>query len=354
MNDLEERKPGPAGVEVESSYNIAEIQGQIVMAKKFPRDIVRARDRILVECQRLGVAQGAQYAYPKGGKMVTGASIRLAEVLARNWGNMSYGITEIDRSQKESTMMAYAWDLETNVMSRQVFVVRHIIDKRDGGRDTSDEREVYELTANNGARRMRACILRIIPEDIVTEAESQCAKTIKAKIGDIAKRIPGLLSSFQEFGVSKIQIEKRIMHRIEALTDAEFMGLTAIYTSLRDGMSVPLDYFEAVEAEKQAEPEKPKSGLEAAAEAAGVESTAESGKIDPGPSAPQPQANPSDAAKAETVQAKRETPEEKAKREKEALLGRIANVKKGASDREAQAEPVKPEIGETKGELDIF
>jgi hypothetical protein len=135
------------------------------------------------------------------------------------------------------------------------------------------------------------------------------------------------------------------MHRIEALTDAEFMGLTAIYTSLRDGFSVASDYFEAVEAEKPAETEKPKSGLEAAAEAAGVKPDAKPEKNDPEPATAQPRAN--SAAPAASPVAARESVEDKERREKEALLSRIANVKKGAADREAKAV-------EDKGELDIF
>ena len=56
----------------------------------------------------------AVYNYPRGGQMVSGPSIRLAEVVAQNWGNLSFGIKELQQLPGESVAMAYAWDLETN------------------------------------------------------------------------------------------------------------------------------------------------------------------------------------------------------------------------------------------------
>jgi len=68
-----------------------EIQGMVFMAKQFPRDPFQAWQRI-----KEGVfakkhwPEVASYEYPRGGEKVSGPSIRLAEVLAQNWGNMTY------------------------------------------------------------------------------------------------------------------------------------------------------------------------------------------------------------------------------------------------------------------------
>ena len=56
---------------------------------------------------RQDLAESAVYEYPRGGERVTGPSIRLAETVARYWGNLDYGITELDQRQGESTVMAY-------------------------------------------------------------------------------------------------------------------------------------------------------------------------------------------------------------------------------------------------------
>jgi len=134
-NPYELQKAEPSAVvEIESSRAIAEVQGQVVMAKKFPRDPIKSMDRILNECRRATLAEQAEYSFPRGGTMVTGPSIRLAETIARNWGNLSFGTVEVDRRGDESSMLAYAWDLETNVMARQEFKVRHVRDTKDGAK----------------------------------------------------------------------------------------------------------------------------------------------------------------------------------------------------------------------------
>ena len=144
---------------VAASRAAQEVQAAVFMAKRFPRDETRAFNSIMQSCKRAGLAEQALYAYPKGGTTVTGPSIRMAEVLARAWGNIDFGIKELDQQEGESSMMAYAWDLETNARQTKVFTVRHIRHTRKGQYALTDPREIYEMTANQGARRLRACIL---------------------------------------------------------------------------------------------------------------------------------------------------------------------------------------------------
>ena len=77
--------------DVDQSRAIAQVQGQIVMAKKFPRDEVEVYNKVNVACSRKRLAENAIYSYPKGGTQVEGPSIRMAEMLAHNYGNMEYG-----------------------------------------------------------------------------------------------------------------------------------------------------------------------------------------------------------------------------------------------------------------------
>ena len=83
--------------EVAQSRQAQEVQGAIVMARKFPRDKTMAISRIMEDCSRKGLAQKAVYSYPRGGTTVTGPSIRLAETIARAWGNMDCGVVELER-----------------------------------------------------------------------------------------------------------------------------------------------------------------------------------------------------------------------------------------------------------------
>lgn len=68
------------------SRQAQEVQGAMVIAKRFPRDEVESFNRIMQSCKRKSLAESAMYEYPRGGTKVSGPSIRLAEAMAQNWG----------------------------------------------------------------------------------------------------------------------------------------------------------------------------------------------------------------------------------------------------------------------------
>jgi len=118
-------KKDNAMVAVEQSRAVQEVQASMIIAKNFPRDTYEVYTRIMKACERPSLASVAQYAYPRGGQMVTGPSIRLAEVLAQNYGNLQFGIRELSQANGESEVEAFAWDLETNTRQIKVFKVQH-------------------------------------------------------------------------------------------------------------------------------------------------------------------------------------------------------------------------------------
>lgn len=223
---------------------VQEVQAQIIMAKKFPRDPREAYDRIMSECDRPTLAEHAIYSYAKGGTDISGPSIRLAETIARNWGNIQYGIREIEQRDGESTVEAFAWDLETNVRVPRVFQVKHIRHTRTNTYKLTDPREIYELVANQGSRRVRACILELIPGDVVQASEDRCRKTLETKIVLTPERIKAMTDAFAQFGVTQEMIELRIQRKIAAITPAGFVQLTTAYNSLRDGVGKVSDFFQ--------------------------------------------------------------------------------------------------------------
>lgn len=231
-------------VEVSTSREIAEVQAAAILAKRFPRNQIEAMDRILTACQRPSLAESALYSYSRGGTEITGPSIRLAEAIAQNWQNIQYGVRELEQRNGESTVESYAWDLETNTRQNKVFQVKHIRHTKKGAYALSDPRDIYEQTANQGARRLRACILGVIPGDVVEAAVNQCEATLKEKADISPDTIKKLVKAFEDYGVSQMQIEKRIQRRIDSITPAQVVNLRKIYNSIKDGMSVAEDWFE--------------------------------------------------------------------------------------------------------------
>lgn len=227
---------------------VADIQSAMVMAKRFPRDQLAAMDRILQACTRPSLADGALYSYARSGSDITGPSIRLAEMLAQNWGNVEFGIRELSQTNGESSVEAFAFDLETNTRQVKVFQVPHVRHTRAGSKRLEDPRDVYELVANQGARRLRACILGIIPGDVVDAAVKQCEVTLHTNADVTPERVKSMLQAFKDnYGVTQDMIQKRIQRRIDAMTPALMVQLKKIYQSLKDGMSSPGDWFDIQE-----------------------------------------------------------------------------------------------------------
>lgn len=245
--------PKNSALEIETARATQEVQGAIISAKRFPRDQFAAEQRILTACKRRRLAESAMYEFPRGGQKVTGPSIRLAEVLAQNWGNLKFGIRELENKDGESTVEAFCWDLETNVYQSKVFTVPHCIQTRQGQKWLEDPRDIYELVANQGSRRLRACILAIIPGDIQQAAVEQCEKTLEGDQSEpIEDRIKKMLAAFKELSVTQEMIEKRLKHKIDVTSNTELVNLQKIWVSVRDGMSKREDWFEVPAATKGA------------------------------------------------------------------------------------------------------
>lgn len=233
-----------ASAQAEVQRAIAEVQAEMLIAKQFPRDRVSAVDLILNECTREKLAQQALYSYSRGGTEITGPSIRLAEAIAQNWGNIDFGWNEVSRSAGVSEIVAFCWDKETNVRRSTKFYVKHIRNTKRGSYALEDERDIYELCANQAARRMRACILNTIPGDVVDAAIAQCEATLKTKVQITPERINAMVEAFAAYGVTKAQLEARIQKRMDAINGPQMVSLGKIYNSLKEGMSVAADWFD--------------------------------------------------------------------------------------------------------------
>lgn len=248
--------------EMVTSRQAQEVQAAMVVAKKFPRNEVESYNRIMKACQRKSLAEKSMYEYPRGDTRVTGPSIRLAEAMAQNWGNIDFGIIELEQAAGESKVMAYAWDLETNTRQTKVFSVPHIRATKKGSIQLKDPRDIYEMVANQGARRLRACILGVIPGDVVESAVSQCEKTL---IGDnktpLEDTIRVIANTFEtEYGVTVAMLEKFVGCKIESFTMQNLIRLKKVYVSLKDGMAKREDYFEMLPPADDAEIGNPWEG----------------------------------------------------------------------------------------------
>lgn len=229
---------------IEQSREIAQVQAQHIIAKKFPRDENVVLQKVIKQCQRKTMAEVAMYSYPKGGTNVTGASIRLAELLANSYGNLEYGIKVLNQDNDKVEAMAYCIDLENNTRKVDYFSVKLERYTKKGTNKLTDPRDIYEHTASQGARRVRGCILAIIPGDIVEAAVGQCESTLNSDEEPIQTKIQKIITAFTGFNVSLEMIEKKMGKKINALNNQDILALRKIFQSLKDGMASIDQFFE--------------------------------------------------------------------------------------------------------------
>lgn len=250
MGELMQRERQTAVAQYQESKELSEIKGKMYLARQFPRDPDWSLQSVLRECQRKDLAEVAQYEFPKGDSVVKGPSIRLVEVLARHWGNITSGVDEIESKDGETTIKSYAWDLETNVSDAKTFTVKH---ERTAGKGQNrrtykltDERDVYEMVANKGARRKRACLLAVLPGWYVDAAVAACEETLKQSLTDgksMEDVISAAVSAFAEFGISPAQIEEKMGKEVGNLSKNDVVKLRHLYSAIKDGFVKPGDAF---------------------------------------------------------------------------------------------------------------
>jgi hypothetical protein len=231
----------------QESKELSEIKGKMFLARQFPRDPEMSLQNVLRECGRKDLAEAAQYEFPRGDSVVRGPSIRLVEVLARHWGNIMSGITEVDVQGDTTTIKCFAWDLETNASDEKTFSVKHERSTKKGSYKLTDERDIYEMVANKGARRKRACLLAVMPGWYVDAALKECDKTLSdslTKSGEsLEEIIEKTVNAFAGFGITPEQISTKLNKEIDKLSNNDIVKLRHLYSAIKDGFVKATDAF---------------------------------------------------------------------------------------------------------------
>ncbi len=233
---------------VEQSRAIAEVQAAVIVAQQCPRSVPLAIAAMEEACAQIELAARAFFSYQRAGETVNGPSVHLARELARTWGNIQHGITELarDDARGESEMQAWAWDVQTNTRSSNTFIVPHKRDTKKGVRELTDMRDIYENNANNGARRLREAIFSVLPAWYSARAQALCQATIENGGGrPLAQRIADAVKAFERYRVSPARLAAKFGHAgIGELTASDVAQLGVIYDSLKQGTVTVDDEFE--------------------------------------------------------------------------------------------------------------
>ncbi len=236
-------------VQVATQKAIAEIQSRITLAQAKPRDWKQVKTRALQACHNSKLAEEGVWEYPKGGQNLSGPSIRLLETMARLAGNIDYGIRTLAVTEEGTYQEVYCLDLETNAKaSKEIFVPHDAPRWNKDARQMqktrlTDERDIYEHTANLGTRRLRSCMEAILPKSLLDECVQICDEVVvdEANMGD--ESIKRLMKAFGKLGVTPQMLDKWLGYPLAKITPRRFVRLRRIYQSIHDGYAAPSDWF---------------------------------------------------------------------------------------------------------------
>jgi hypothetical protein len=253
----------PTGIEVHRGSEIntdqammraqQEVQGSIIVAKRFPRNEDEAAQALWRTCKRSSFADRAEYKFPRGRKkdennrwvdnIVSGPSASLAREAMRLWGNIQAGTEIVRDTEEDRHIRSFAWDMERNSRKVAETSFRKLIQRKDKESGETrwvapDERDLRELTNKHAAIAERNCILQLIPSDIVEEAIRICRDTLRSEASsdpDAARR--RLISGFDELNVTVGMLEAYLGHALAQSSPKEIADLRAVWVSIRDGNS---------------------------------------------------------------------------------------------------------------------
>lgn len=258
-------------VAIEQERAIAEAQGQLILAKKFPRDVNAAYAELMEACKLMAFASVAFYTVPQGGQKVTGPSIRLAEEIARVYGNFEFGHRELSRTEATPTTFGrseievYAWDKEKNNRSIRQITVLHVMDTREGPKKLRDQRDIDNKIANVASKQVRGRILSSVPKWLVESAIQECQKTLAGNNDEpVSVRVRKMTQAFAKFGVTPEHLEKYLGHPLDQTLADELVDLTGVFNSIRDG-AAPSEFFGGEGEAESSESESAKESLAATA-----------------------------------------------------------------------------------------
>lgn len=209
----------------------SEVEAQLDAAHKYPRSFAKFRQSaITMATSSREVAESCMYALPRGGKSITGPSIRLAEICASAWGNLHLGARVVEVTDTEVVAQGVAWDLQTN--TRITGEARRRITGKTGKRYDDDMIGVTGMAAQSVA--LRNAIFRVVPRGLVDTIYAAARAVAVGDARTLVDRRGEALQRLQKGGVTVERVLARVQKpTIEDIGLEELEQLVGLISSVR-------------------------------------------------------------------------------------------------------------------------
>lgn len=232
----------------------AGVESRYFMALRKPRNELDARNRLMEACQRPTFAETGRYAKPIGQEFVRGFSIRFAEEAARCWTNVLVESVITFDDDKKRLIRVTATDLENNLSWPMEMILAKTVERkflkkgqtalatRTNARGENvnivEATDDDMLTKTNAAisKAARTAILRLIPGDVLDDAERQILETMATQDKkDPAAAAKRLSTEFFGLGIMAVEVEEYIGQQLDHLTPANLAWLRSVLHTVKDG-----------------------------------------------------------------------------------------------------------------------
>lgn len=224
-----------------TSVDRAAIDSQIATAKKYPRSITKSlREATTLATLDEATAASMIYSVKRAGKVLSGPSARMAEVMAYSWGNLRIDADVAGTDAKDVTARGTCFDLEKNVAIR-VSVKRRITDKH--GKRYNDDMIV---TTGNAAISiaLRNSVFKVIPRALVSQVYEAARKASLGKGGTMTQKRQAAIDWWGKLGVSPEEIFTLLeVKGIEDVGEDELITLRGLANAVKDGEQSVEDLF---------------------------------------------------------------------------------------------------------------
>lgn len=209
----------------------AEVDVAIATAKRYPRDIGLFKQSVARVIADPIVAAGCGYLVPRG-KGIRGPSVRLAEIMAAQYGNLSVATRTIEIGERSVRIQAVAKDFETNYQT-SMEVERSIMTNQ-GKR--YDDTMIQTTVMAAQAIGYRNVVFKTIPREYVQFYYEQAQKIAEQDPKALLENRGKWVAHFEAGGISRDRILARFgVTDLKNLSSDDVITMQGWSNAVRDG-----------------------------------------------------------------------------------------------------------------------
>ena len=243
-----------SNVETLTALTKGEIDSQIATAKQYPRVLANVLNNIeTLATMDEEVAGSCFYSLrrkEKDGttKIIEGASVRMAEIVASSWGNLRTQVRILANDGKTITAQGICHDLETNT-AISVEVKRRITDKN--GKTYNEDLQI--LTGNAAcAIALRNAVFKVVPAALIKKTIDKAKKVSLGESMTLETSREKMMQYFKTIGVDEKQILDYLsITKVDEIDIDMVVELRGLATAIKDGTTTIKEAFEPKVDEKK-------------------------------------------------------------------------------------------------------